>query len=888
MACGTGKTLTGLWVDANMNAQRTLVLLPTLSLLGQTLRAWAAEAQAPFSYLAVCSDATVTTGLDAFISHTADLGIPVTTDAAQVSEFLCRSPGKSVVFATYQSSRVVASAQEPEGAPSFDLVIADEAHRCAGAGDGPFATVLDGARIRAGRRLFMTATPRYVSSRAKTAAEDRAFPVASMDDEEKFGGVLHSLSFATAIERDLLADYQVVVIGVGDGTYRDFVARRALVTRDGDEVEDASTLAAQVGLLKAMRRFDLRRVVSFHSRVSASSAFAAGLPSLLTWMPEDARPVGPLWARHVDGTMSAGLREAALLRLARLQPGERGLLANVRCLGEGVDVPAIDAVAFMDPRSSLVDIIQAVGRAIRRSTEKRFGTIVIPVVVAEGQTADEVLESSAFKPVWDVVRALRAHDEELAEILDSARRRMGRTGSAGELPTKLKIIDIPERVGTNFVEAFTAKLVETTTSPWEFGYGVLEGYVAREGSAATIRKSTVEDGYPLGAWVARQRNRRNDPRWPLSKARRARLERVQGWRWYKHDLSWERGLTALETFVGEHGHARVPAEYVSEDGVALGYWVKRQRGKRAGTREGRLTQSQIDRLNSFAGWAWDAHSAKWEDGFAVLTQYVLREGHASPPHDHVEERFVLGSWVRRQREARVARDKRGVLDAERQRRLERLPGWQWDAKMARRDQQQRERAGEVDAAGAQPARRGDQHDRAWDRGLAALRTYAVSFGHTRVPTDYVDNNGFALGQWVKRQRAKYVGAGKGRPLNDPQTQILQGMPGWAWNAQDAKWEDGYAALDMFVRREGHACPSHDHMEDGFPLGSWTRRQRLDRHPRAKRLGMSEERQRRLEAVPGWRWRLPIGWNPATAKPRALDDRRPSDEAPSRLQSDSEE
>lgn len=631
MACGTGKTLTGMWVDEALGARRSLVLVPTLSLLGQTLRAWAAESAERFSYLSVCSDASVAPREDAFISHASDLGIPVTTDAGVVARFLGPGDDKRVIFATYQSSRVVADAQLDTGAGSLDLVIADEAHRCAGAGDGPFATVLSDAKVKAKRRLFMTATPRYVAAKAKAAADERDFPVASMDDAAIFGPVLHRLSFADAIERGLLADYQVVVIGVGgDRTYSDYVATRALVARDGDAVADAATLAAQIGLLKAMARFDLCRVLSFHSRVAAASAFAVELPDIARWLPENDRPAGALWARHVDGTMSAGVRDRELLRLRDASPETRGVLANVRCLGEGVDVPSIDAVAFMEPRSSVVDIIQAVGRAIRRADAKDEGTIIVPVFVQEGEDTEHALASSTFKPVWDVVRALRAHDEQLAEILDASRRRVGRTGVTPGIPEKVKVMDIPATVGADFAEAFAARLVETTTSSWEHGFGILERYVAREGSATTITKNEVVDGYALGHWVARQRARLRHERWPLSAERRRRLEEIPGWRWNKHDLSWERGFQALQRYVSDHGHARVPVEYVNEDGLALGYWVRRQRGKRAGKREGRLTQEQVDFLNTVPGWIWDARTAQWEDGYAALTQFVLREGHASP------------------------------------------------------------------------------------------------------------------------------------------------------------------------------------------------------------------------------------------------------------------
>ena len=216
MACGTGKTLVALWAAEQLDSTRTLVLLPSLSLLAQTLREWTANASSPFKYLAVCSDETVT-GEDKFTQHTAELGLPVTTDPAEIAAF-CRRRGRRVVFSTYQSTPQIAAAFEGR-IPRFDLAIADEAHRCAGRVGTEFTTILDPDQIGARRRLFMTATPRHYTPRVRHEAGQVDVDIASMDDEEDFGPVLHKLSFGEAIERDLLSDYQVVVVGVTDSMY---------------------------------------------------------------------------------------------------------------------------------------------------------------------------------------------------------------------------------------------------------------------------------------------------------------------------------------------------------------------------------------------------------------------------------------------------------------------------------------------------------------------------------------------------------------------------------------------------------------------------------------------------------------------------------------------
>ena len=208
MACGTGKTLVGLWTAEHLGSKRSLVLVPSLSLLAQTMTEWTANAASPFEVLAVCSDDTVAAD-DRMVERTSELGVPVTSDEQEIGVFLQR-PGPRVVFATYQSSPRLVGALA-SGGPGFDLAIADEAHRCAGPAASEFATILDPAAIRARRRLFMTATPRYYTERVRAEAREGNWDIASMDDPKLFGPVFHRLSFGDAIERGLLSDYQLTI-----------------------------------------------------------------------------------------------------------------------------------------------------------------------------------------------------------------------------------------------------------------------------------------------------------------------------------------------------------------------------------------------------------------------------------------------------------------------------------------------------------------------------------------------------------------------------------------------------------------------------------------------------------------------------------------------------
>jgi superfamily II DNA or RNA helicase len=474
MACGTGKTLTGLWINEALGSRRTLLLVPSISLAQQNLKEWGRHAKEDFDCLVVCSDETVASDRDdPALRYVADLGIKPTTDPGEIAAFLAKRRSRpTLVISTYQSCERVSRGQA-KAKKWFDLAICDEAHRLVGHAESQFATVLHDKKIRARRRLFMTATPRYFTQRAKERGAEQEIELVSMDDETKFGPEFHVLNFHDAITakpEPLLTDYQVVVIGVTSAEAKAWVADAKLVrTRDGLET-DARTLAAQIGLAKAVKQYDLTRMITFHRSIRRASRFVDGerrdsLPAVIEKLRPSNRPSGRLWARHVSGETAASKRASLLKELGDLPKGTRGLISNCACLGEGVDVPALDGVAFIDPKGSVVDIIQAVGRVIRKSPNKKIGTIIIPVFVDESEDADHALENSAFDPVWQVLKALRAHDRRLADELDELRTALGKQAGGGrriKLPANV-VLDVPRLLLKDFEQAFYVRAVMAAT-----------------------------------------------------------------------------------------------------------------------------------------------------------------------------------------------------------------------------------------------------------------------------------------------------------------------------------------------------------------------------------------------------------------------------------------
>ena len=277
MACGTGKTLTGLWIKESLKADTTLVLLPSISLLSQTLREWLINSKTDFEPFAICSDESV--GNNEELYKTYELGIPVTTDKTKIKKFLM-SEGKKVVFSTYQSSQRIAEAIGRTKF-KFDLIISDEAHRTTGVSSKEFSLILDDKLIPFQHKLFTTATPKILTNSVKSTADERGLVVNSMDDVEIYGPVFHKLDFSEAIDKDLLTDYKVVVVGVDKEEYKKLITKREIVNYEDIATTDAHTLATLIAVLKGIKKYKLKKLITFHSRVKGAKDFSSLIADLV-------------------------------------------------------------------------------------------------------------------------------------------------------------------------------------------------------------------------------------------------------------------------------------------------------------------------------------------------------------------------------------------------------------------------------------------------------------------------------------------------------------------------------------------------------------------------------------------------------------------------------
>lgn len=477
MACGTGKTFTSLKIAEELagEGKRVLFLVPSLSLLSQTLTEWTQQSTTLLHSFAVCSDSDVGKKRkkddDTVQTFTHELRYPATTEPQRLASEVNKrhdSHHMSVVFSTYHSIDTISKAQLEYGLEDFDLIICDEAHRTTGASfdgedESAFVRVHDGDLIRGKKRLYMTATPRIYSETAEEQAEQDSAKLYGMNNEQYFGKELHVLTFSEAVKAGLLVDYKVIVLSVEES----HVSRRLQsLLKDEDNQLKVDDAAKIIGCWKALSKQNLaeelasdadamRRAVAFCQvieltkgskthKVSSkqiSSMFQAVVDAYQASDEEAASYKLRCEAEHIDGSMNASEKEEKLQWL-KAEPAEDTcrVLSNVRCLSEGVDVPALDAVLFLTPRNSQVDVVQSVGRVMRNSPGKQRGYVILPVVIPAGVEAHEALnDNKTYKVVWQVLQALRSHDDRFDAMVN-------KLDLIGKDTSKMEVIAITDKI----------------------------------------------------------------------------------------------------------------------------------------------------------------------------------------------------------------------------------------------------------------------------------------------------------------------------------------------------------------------------------------------------------------------------------------------------------
>lgn len=561
MACGTGKTFTSLKIAEELAGKggRVLFLVPSLALLSQTLTEWTQQSEVPLHSFAVCSDSDVgkkrRKNDDEVQTYVHELRYPATTDGSRLATEMAKrhdAQHMSVVFSTYHSISAISEAQHDHGLDNFDVIVCDEAHRTTGAtfadeDESNFVKVHDADFIRSTKRIYMTATPRIYGDSAKASAEDGGVTLCSMDDEALYGKRLFTITFSDAVKRGLLVDYKVIVLAVEEA----HVSRRIQgLLKDGNNqlrVDDASKIVgcwkalSKQGLVEELNGDDvaMQRAVAFCQVIEiskgtkthkVSSKNIANMFQAVVEAYQEAEETEDRYrlfceAEHVDGSMNASEKEAKIAWLkAKPKEGACRVLSNVRCLSEGVDVPALDAVLFLTPRNSQVDVVQSVGRVMRNAPGKKLGYVILPVVIPAGvEPHDALNDNQTYKVVWQVLQALRSHDDRFDAMVN-------KLDLIGQDTKKMEVVAITDKVQRKSPRARSNKEKARANAKGKHSIGEPEaGYKAPEQGALEFEIGEIERAI-YAKLVQKVGNRHHWEDWAndIAKIARTHIDRIEG------------------------------------------------------------------------------------------------------------------------------------------------------------------------------------------------------------------------------------------------------------------------------------------------------------------------------------------------------------------------
>lgn len=797
MACGTGKTLVALWVVEQMKADRVLVLVPSLALLRQLLHEWLRETSLPsLAYLCVCSDTSVTDGVDSIATTQTDLDFPVSTDAAKVRNFLdAPFSGKKIVFSTYQSAQVVGAALQFD--ETFDLAVFDEAHKTAGREGRHYTFALDDTNLPIRKRLFLTATPRHYNPHQRDR-EGEAQLIFSMDLEDVYGPQVFRLTFAEAARLGIICGYKVIISVITSEMVTNELLSWGEVEVQGDVVR-ARQVANQLALRDAIEKYGANKIFTFHKTVKSAASFVAkGSEGVRSHLPD-------FEAFHVSGKMPTAQRER---EMRDFQTAPRAVMTNARCLTEGVDVPVVDMVAFLSPRRSKVDIVQATGRAMRKAQGKDIGYVLVPLYVElnAGETVEAAVNRSDFEEIWDVLNSLQEQDDVLADLIRQFGEQKGR-GKGFDDSQFSEHVDFggPRLSLAVLRSAVATRCLDTLCSSWDTWFGKLKAFKERFGHCNVNTCWEKDPG--LWSWVSAQRTRRNKG---LLLLERIRLLDEIGFVWdfqaQKSQKTWMKWYRQLEEYTKNQGNPHIPRTH-NNTKLANWVWTQRQRRNKDLKGQDTLTEDQIALLDKL-GFRWNVHEDKWQEQFEELKLFKEQYGHCNVELKAEKKDFLL-RWVSMQRSMMM----RGKLDDEKRAQLDAI-GFSWTSNV-------------IDAK--------------WLKMYDCLKSFHLEYGNSDVPNRWQKN--LKLAAWVSSQRERR----KKDFISDEQIQKLDEL-GFTWQHRErGTWEDRYHELIEFKKKHGH-CDVPVEYKDVPKLSAFVNTMRTQKNAGI----LSDARIDQLERI-GFKW-----------------------------------
>lgn len=647
-ACGTGKTLTSERVMERVLGAAggdVIIFLPSLNLVRQTIRSWSNEltGHKNYRFMAICSDKTVTSAASNNQDDDADIGfdeigIPVSTDFTDLKRFLSKKKQKGelrIVYTTYQSSKVVADAIRGTNF-KFDFGSFDEAHRTVTAGSedfvrnkSAFSHGLFDENIPIIKRLFMTATAKKRIHRNVSADRD-SFTFVSMDDTSKYGRVAHRYTFREAADEGVICPSKIIISVVNPKEISEYRINKVSV--DGTELpfEEA---ARQLAIRKAIEMANAKRVITYHSRLSDAEYFSLSLRNVL-----------PEWTTGFISSKQGVAQRDQITQIVR--ENDNSLVTNVRCLAEGMDFPAVDMVAMMSRIDSKTEVIQIVGRALRKPDfgTKEIGYVMLPLLIStSGNLFEDEIAKLGFETIWSVVGALMDDDEELFTTIEdlSVANTSGDKVLRGKISQRLskymEIIGIDSDV---LYDSIQTQITSKLQSSFSVGLGHLKRYIDENGSSTMPSLYRTEDGFPLAKWLS---NRKMD--WKngkLSVERIMQLEALDITALTRTELS-ELGLQRLREYIEEFGGTNIPTNFIYK-GFPLKTWLT---SRRRDVKLGRENKRLIKAILKIGYPLLEEPMNAFDQGREPLKAFILSEGHAIVPQAYVSPcGFKLGQWVR--------------------------------------------------------------------------------------------------------------------------------------------------------------------------------------------------------------------------------------------------
>jgi superfamily II DNA or RNA helicase len=609
LPCGSGKTFTALWIKEKLQSKNTLVLVPSLALLRQIKNEWSKQRKDIYQYLCVCSETDIDKDtIDTLVTHTYEIDTRVTTDSEHVKSFLLKPIEGKVIFSTYHSLQVIADAIK-EIDFEFDFTFCDEAHKTAGVGNNKFSLVHNNNRIPSKYRLYATATPRIVKESLKKKLGDDLKYAYDMNDPDTFGYEFHRMTFKDAIEEGILVDYKIVAIGVNSDELKEYIEQRRFV----DKNISIDELANNYALEHVMKKYNANHGLTFHSRVKLAQEFAYRHGQLFPYTK----------TFSVSGEQPTSYRN---LVLEDFKNSEKAIVSNARCLTEGVDVPTIDLVYFCDPKNSKVDIVQAVGRALRKKEGKKLGLIVVPIYHSKKDEVENSISSGSFKNLLQVIRSLCDQDERLQDEINFIAFGKGKRKS-----NKIDIISSSflEEQDKIILEGFEEKLrnslfdqiIEKSSNNWDLWFLNLKNYLKSNNQEYPSKK----DDKDLYNWIANQRNRKKNG--TLKNEELRKLHSIN-FVWGIVEWKWERMLSQFQEY--SNNNVFPPCQGIDDNEFVT--WYKYQTKS---IRENKFLSKEQKRrfLSIDKNFEGPSSRKKWFEPYNQLVKFRVENQTSWPQYD---------------------------------------------------------------------------------------------------------------------------------------------------------------------------------------------------------------------------------------------------------------